>query len=70
MFREADVVGDLVEPGRLELRHDALLERRVDPEEDVLDRVLGVLARAELPEAVALDLRAVVLVELGGLRLR
>jgi hypothetical protein len=70
VLRQADVVGDLVEPGRLELGDDALAERRIDAEKDVLDRVFGILARAELANAVALDLCAVLLVKLRGLRLR
>ena len=42
--READVVGDLVEPGRLELGHDALPQRCIDAQEGVLDSILGVFA--------------------------
>ena len=66
--READVVGDLVEPGRLELGDDAFLESAIDAQERVLDRVLGVFARAQLPLTVALDLRAVLLVQPGCFR--
>jgi len=63
-------VRDLVEPGCLELGNDALLQRPVDTQEGVLDRILGVLARAQLPSAIALDLSAVLLVQPGCIRLR
>jgi len=70
VLRQADVVGDLVQPRSLELRYDALAERGVDAQEDVLDGVLRVLSRTQLGLAIALDLRAVLLVERSGLGLR
>src|SRR5204863_4607578 len=62
---EADVVRDLVEPGRLELRHDPFLQRCVDAEECVLDGVLGVFARAQVRVAVAVQLRSEALVQIS-----
>ena len=61
--READVVGDLEEPRRLELRHDAALDPAERVQERALDGVLGLLPRAELVQAVAEDLVRVLLVE-------
>ena len=61
--READVVRDLEEPRRLELRHDAALDPAERVQEGALDGVLGLLARAELVQAVAEDLVRVLLVE-------
>ena len=72
--READVVCDLEEPGCLELGHDAALQAPERVQERALDGVFGLLARAELVEAVAKDLVRVLLVErlgqagLGGTR--
>jgi hypothetical protein len=62
-LRHAHVVGDLVEPGRFELRDDALAHCRRDPQERVLDGVLGLLARSKLADAVAEDPVAVLGVE-------
>ena len=59
------MLGDLVEPGRLELRDDAALECAEGVQERRLDGVLGLLARAELVEAVAEDLSGVALVEIA-----
>jgi len=56
-------VRDLEEPRRLQLRHDAALDAAERVEEGALDRVLGLLARAELVQAVAEDLVRVLLVE-------
>ena len=61
--READVVGDLEEPRRLELRHDAALDPAERVQERALDGVLRLLPRAELVQAVAEDLVRVLLVE-------
>ena len=61
--RQADVVGDLEEPRRLELGHDAALDAAERVQERALHRVLGLLARAELVQAVAEDLVRVLLVE-------
>ena len=69
--READVLGDLEQPGRLGLGHDAASERAERVHVRRLDRVLCLFARAELMQAVALELRGVTLVEaLGCRRLR
>ena len=62
--RQADVVRDLEQPGRLELRLDPAPKAAEGVEERALHGVLGLLARAELVEAVAEDLRRVPLVEL------
>ena len=51
----AHVLRDLVEPGRLELRSDTAAKPAVGVEERRLDRVLGLLAVPEQPEAVAED---------------
>ena len=56
--READVVGDLEEPRRLELGHDPALDAAERVQERALDGVLGLLAGAELVQAVAEDLVA------------
>ena len=61
--RETDVVGDLEEPGRLELGHDAALDPTEGVQERALNGVLGLLARAELVQAEAEDLIRVPLVE-------
>src|SRR5439155_12259278 len=67
---QTDVLGDLVEPGRLELRDDAALESAEGVQERRLDGVLGFFAVAQLQEAVGEDLAAEALVEvarrLGG----
>ena len=52
-------MGDLVEPRRLELRDDSLAKRGADPQEGVLDGILGLLAGTQLAEAVPEDLVAV-----------
>ena len=62
---EADVLGDLEQPGRLGLRHDTAAQAAERVQERVLDRVLGLLARAELVQAVAVDLARVALVEIA-----
>ena len=61
--READVVRDLEEPGRLDLRHDAALDAAERVQEGGLHRVLGLLTGAELVQAVPEDLVGVLLVE-------
>ena len=61
---EADVLGDLEQPRRLGLRHDAAAQPAERVQERVLDRVLRLLARAELVQAVAVDLAGVALVEI------
>ncbi len=69
--READVLGDLEQPGRLGLGHDAATECAERVHVRRLDRVLSLFARAELMQAVALELRGVTFVEaLGSRRLR
>jgi hypothetical protein len=65
---EADVVSDLEEPGRFLLRDDTAAKAPEGVEERALDRVLGLLAGAELVEAVAEDLVPVALVERLGRR--
>src|SRR4029450_2689504 len=64
--RKADVLGDLEQPRRLGLRHDAPAGRAERVHERRLDGVLRLLARAQLMEAVAEDLRRVALVEAFG----
>ena len=64
--READVLGDLEQPRRLGLGHDAAAERAERVHVRRLDGVLSLLARAELVQAVALELRGVTLVEAFG----
>src|SRR5205085_7495170 len=66
MPREADVLGDLEQPRRLGLRHDAALERAERVQERGLHRVLRLLARAELRVAEAVQLMRVALVERMG----
>jgi hypothetical protein len=56
-------VGDLEEPRGLELGDDAALDAPEGVQERALDGVLGLLAGAELVEAVAEDLVRVLLVE-------
>src|SRR5439155_22299945 len=63
--REAHVVGDLEEPGGLELGDDAPRQAAECVHERRLDGVLRLLARAELVQAVAEDLDGVPLVELA-----
>src|SRR5919197_4573342 len=64
--READVVGDLEHPGLLDFGDDPAREAAEGVHERRLDGVLGLLARTELVEAVAEDLRRVTLVEIAG----
>ena len=64
---ETDVLGDLEQPGRLGLGHDAAAERAESVHVRRLDGVLGLLARAELVQAVALELRGVALVKASTL---
>ena len=61
--RQAHVLGDLEQPRRLGLRDDPALERAERVQERRLDRVLGLLARAELRVAEAVQLMRVALVE-------
>src|SRR5204863_2362219 len=61
-----NVVRNLEEPGRLELGDDAALQTAERVHERRLNRVLGLLARAELVQAVPVDLRRVALVEIPG----
>jgi hypothetical protein len=53
--RAADVRGDRVEPGRLELRADAAAEGTERVQEGRLDGVLGLLAVSQLAQAEALE---------------
>ena len=57
--RDADVLRDLVEPRLLELRRRAALEPAECVQERRLDGVFRLLARAELMQAVRVDLLAV-----------
>jgi len=66
MSREADVVRDLEQPRELGLGRDAALERAMRVQERRLERVLGLVARAELVDAEAEDLARVALVEVLG----
>ena len=61
--REAHVVRDLEEPGGLELGDDPALQTAEGVHERRLEGVLGLLARAQLVQAVAVDLGGVLLVE-------
>ncbi len=63
--REAHVVGDLEQPGRLELGDDSPREAAEGVHEGRLDGVLRLLARPELVQAVAVDLCGVALVEIA-----
>ena len=63
---ETDVLGDLVEPRRLELGVDAALEAAEGIEERRLHRVLRLFLAAELVVAVGVDLAGVALVEVTG----
>jgi hypothetical protein len=51
----ADVLGDLVEPRCLGVRHDSGAQAAVGVQEGVLNGILGLLARREAPAAVAED---------------
>src|SRR5262249_24523087 len=64
--RQADVVRDLEQPRRLDLGDDAALQATERVHERRLDGVFGLLARAELVQAVAEDLRGVALVQIAG----
>jgi hypothetical protein len=61
-LRNADVVGDLVQPACLEPWHDPLLHRSVDEQERRLGCVFGVLSRAQPSLAIPLDSPAVLLI--------
>ena len=63
--RQTDVLGDLVEPRRLELGIDAALEAPEGVQERRLGRVLGLLAIAQLMQAIRVDLTRVALVEIA-----
>jgi hypothetical protein len=60
---QADVLRDLVQPRRLELRVDAALVAAEGVQERRLDRVLRLLPVPELVEAVREDLAGIALVE-------
>src|SRR5581483_8871234 len=66
LLREADVLGDLEEPGRLELGRGSALEAAEGVQERGLGRVLGLLAVAEPVQAEGEDLATVPLVEQAG----
>src|SRR4029450_5073014 len=63
---EADVVRNLEQPRGLLLRHDAAPNAAERVQERALHRILGLLARAELVQAVAEDLVRVLLVQRTG----
>src|SRR5207248_1944203 len=65
LARQADVLGDLVEPRRLELRVDAALDPAERVQEGRLRCVLGLFAAAQLMQAVRVDLARVPLVEIA-----
>src|SRR5207245_5289848 len=61
--RKADVLGDLEQPRLLGFGHDAPLQAAEGVHERRLDGVLRLLARAQLVDAVVVDLPRVALVE-------
>jgi hypothetical protein len=53
--RQADVLGDAEEPRRVDLGPDSVLEAAAGVQVGGLERVLGLLGRAEEAEAVSVD---------------